>query len=122
MLRAIAGPALMHYAARNAFSQSIPKLAQLLVGFPAGGTTEVVARLIAEQLQGVYADTVIVDNKPGAGGRIAIENLTRKNTARDTLLLTPDFPLTLSLAERKLTYDLFRKLDHLLVEYSGSGH
>ena len=43
-----------------------PETARILVGFPAGGTTDAVSRRIAERLQGSYAKTVLVDNKAGA--------------------------------------------------------
>jgi tripartite-type tricarboxylate transporter receptor subunit TctC len=45
--------------------------ARILVGFPPGGTVDAVARRIADKMRGNYAKTVLVDNKPGAGGRMA---------------------------------------------------
>jgi tripartite-type tricarboxylate transporter receptor subunit TctC len=71
------------------------ELAKLVVGFPAGGTTDAVTRRVAEKMRGVYAKNVIVENKPGAGGRIAAEMV--KNTPPDgsTFLLTPASIITL---------------------------
>lgn len=48
---------------------------RILVGFPAGGTIDIVARLLAEQLKDELGATVIVDSKPGAGGQIAAQAL-----------------------------------------------
>jgi tripartite-type tricarboxylate transporter receptor subunit TctC len=68
--------------------------ARLLVGFPAGGTTDVIARLLAAALTD-YASTVVVENRPGGAGRFAIEAL--KTSARDgsVFLLAPLATMTL---------------------------
>lgn len=50
-----------------------PSPARINVGFAAGGTLDVIARKLADQLRGKYAETVIVESKIGAGGRIANE-------------------------------------------------
>lgn len=62
---------------------------RILAGFPAGGSIDTVARLIAEAWRGRYAASVVVEQKVGAGGRIAIGAL--KDAAPDglTLLLSP---------------------------------
>lgn len=69
--------------------------AKILVGFPAGGTTDAVSRRVAERLQGSYAKTVLVDNKAGAGGRLAVEELKRSPADGSVLLLTPASMITL---------------------------
>jgi tripartite-type tricarboxylate transporter receptor subunit TctC len=46
-------------------------LVTFVVGYPAGGATDTVARLVAEAVQGKYANGVVVMNKAGAGGQIA---------------------------------------------------
>jgi len=50
-----------------------PALGRIVVGFAAGGTLDVIARRIADQLGGNFADSVIVEGRTGAGGRIAID-------------------------------------------------
>lgn len=69
---------------------------RILVGFPAGGGSDNIARRLAERLQGSLAPTVIVENRAGAGGQIAVSAL--KNSAPDgaTLLLTVPGPITLA--------------------------
>src|SRR5437667_7339879 len=71
-------------------------IARVLVGFPAGGTTDAVSRRVAEKLQGGgYAKVALVENKPGAGGRLAVDELRRAPADGTTLLLTPAAMITL---------------------------
>jgi len=69
---------------------------KILVGFPPGGSADVIARVLAQQLTAkLGGQSVIVDNKPGASGRIAIEAL--KNSVPDgtTLFVTPSGPMVI---------------------------
>jgi tripartite-type tricarboxylate transporter receptor subunit TctC len=68
---------------------------RLLVGFPAGGTVDATARRLAEKLRGSYAKNALVENKPGAGGRIAAEELKRSAPDGTSLLVTPAAMITL---------------------------
>jgi tripartite-type tricarboxylate transporter receptor subunit TctC len=69
---------------------------KVLCGFPAGGTTDAVSRRVAEKLQsGGYAKVGLVDNKPGAGGRLAVDELRRSPADGSVLLLTPAAMITL---------------------------
>src|SRR5690606_34151069 len=67
----------------------------LVVGFPPGGASDLVARLVAQQLQGTYAQNVIVDNRPGAAGRIAAEHVKNRPADGRTMLFTPTFPMSI---------------------------
>jgi tripartite-type tricarboxylate transporter receptor subunit TctC len=69
--------------------------ARIIVGFPPGGTTDAVARRMADKLRGSYAKVVLVDNKPGAGGRLGVDELRRNPPDGSTLLLTPASIITL---------------------------
>ena len=66
----------------------IDKPARMIVGFPPGGAADLVARLFASQIKG-YAPSIIVDNKPGAGGRIALEHVKQSPPDGATLAFTP---------------------------------
>jgi len=73
---------LLGLAALAAQAQDKPPI-KLLVGFPPGGASDSVARLVAERLRDVLKQQVIVDNRPGVGGRLAAEAI--KNAAPDGL-------------------------------------
>ena len=67
---------------------------KIIVGFPPGGSADVVSRHLAEKLAPGYARSVIVDNRPGAAGRIAIEMLRNSPPDGRTLVLTPASTVT----------------------------
>lgn len=62
---------------------------KVVVGFPAGATSDILSRLVADRMRETLGQPVIVENKPGAGGRVANELV--KNAAPDgtMLLMTP---------------------------------
>ena len=79
---------------------------RLVVGFAPGGSADIAARLISERMAVELKQPVVVENKPGAGGRIAAEQL--KNAAPDgnTLMLTPIVvPVLAPMVFAKLPYD-----------------
>ena len=69
--------------------------AKIIVGFPPGGTTDVMARKVADKLRGPYARTVIVENRPGAGGQLGVVALKDSPPDGSTLLLTPSSMLSI---------------------------
>jgi tripartite-type tricarboxylate transporter receptor subunit TctC len=90
-------------------AQAVNKIVRVIVGFPAGGGTDIVARILAEAMQGHYGSSIIVEDKPGASARLAVEFV--KNAAPDgsVMLFTPDFPMTLyPHSFKSLNYDPVR--------------
>jgi tripartite-type tricarboxylate transporter receptor subunit TctC len=75
-------------AALPALAEYPEKPIRLLVPFGAGGITDVVARAFADQLGRELNQSIIVDNRPGAGGNIAAEALKRSEPDGYTLMLT----------------------------------
>lgn len=63
---------------------------RVLVGFAPGGATDVVARQLGEKLKDLLGQTIVVDNKPGAGGMIATQLLKSSPADGSTLMLTID--------------------------------
>ncbi|HEU5176855.1 MAG TPA: tripartite tricarboxylate transporter substrate binding protein, partial [Burkholderiales bacterium] len=77
-------------AAMPALAQDWPKARPLhiVVGFGPGATTDLVARLVQPKLQEALGQTVIVENKPGAGGNVATQQVKRAAADGYTLLVT----------------------------------
>ena len=69
--------------------------AKIIVGFPPGGTTDVMARKVADKLRGAYARVALVENRPGAGGQLGVIALKDAPSDGSTLLLTPSSMLTI---------------------------
>jgi tripartite-type tricarboxylate transporter receptor subunit TctC len=68
---------------------------RILVGFPPGGSVDVVARLLADRMRASLNQNVIVENKPGAGGRVALQELKRAAPDGQVLCLTPSGALVI---------------------------
>lgn len=76
-------------ASGAAWAQSSKHMTRLLVGFPPGGTVDVLARAISQKLSKDTAP-VIVENKPGAGGRLAVVETRNAPADGKTVLMTAD--------------------------------
>ncbi len=75
-------------AAGAASAQSWPtKTVTIVVPFPAGGTTDVLARAVGSKLSAVIGQSVIVDNKPGAGATLGAEFVSKASADGHTLLM-----------------------------------
>jgi tripartite-type tricarboxylate transporter receptor subunit TctC len=81
--------------AAPAFAQSVSRPARVVIGFPAGGSSDIVARLYAQRLSGLYAPSMIVDGRVGAAGRIAVEHIRDAEKDGSAYLQTPASMLTL---------------------------
>ena len=93
----------------RAQAPSIPETARIVVGFPPGGAPDLIARRLAEQLTGKLARAVIVDNRPGAAGRIAVDIARQSPPDGSTLLLNPAGVLTINPhSYTRLNYDPFK--------------
>lgn len=68
---------------------------RILVGFPPGGGSDAIARLLADRLKDELGATVIVDNRPGAGGQIAAQQLKSAAADGHTLFLTHDHTISI---------------------------
>ena len=89
-------------------AQALPESARILVGYPPGGSPDLVARRLAELLTGKLAKSVIVDNRPGAAGRIAVDIARQSPPDGLTLLLNPAGVLTINPHTfKKSNYDPF---------------
>lgn len=80
-------PLLAALAAPAAWAQTGP--IRIVVGFPPGGSSDVTARIVAEKMQATLGTTVVVENRPGAGGRIAAQGVKESPADGNTLMLAP---------------------------------
>jgi len=96
----------------HAQAQDFPpkKPVTLVVGFAAGGAADAAARLIARKLGEDIGQTVIVDNKAGAGGNIAHQYVANGPTDGSMLLFGSVGPLTIAPHVMKVSYDPFKDL------------
>ncbi|MEQ1776402.1 MAG: tripartite tricarboxylate transporter substrate binding protein [Burkholderiales bacterium] len=78
-----------------AIAQQYPaKAVRMIVGFPAGGTSDIMARLTGQKLSEAWGQTFIIDNRPGAGGNIGTELVAKSPPDGYTLLVSPGSTLT----------------------------
>jgi tripartite-type tricarboxylate transporter receptor subunit TctC len=83
---AVAAPAAIAQPARTV---------RILVGFPAGGGTDAIARLLAERLKDELGSPVIVENRPGAGGQLAAQALKAAAPDGSTFLISHDHTISI---------------------------
>jgi tripartite-type tricarboxylate transporter receptor subunit TctC len=76
-------------------AQAQDRVMRILVGFPPGGSADIVARLLTEPMKAALDQNVIVDNKPGAAGRVALGELKRAAPDGNTLVLAPSGALVI---------------------------
>ena len=102
---------LVLFAGAAAAQGSYPaKPVRLIVGYTPGGATDIVARLLAAKLQEALGQTVIVENKPGAGSNIASEFVAKSAPDGYTLLVGSIANATNMVVYKKLGYDTLRDL------------
>jgi tripartite-type tricarboxylate transporter receptor subunit TctC len=87
-LHLAAGAAVSPTFSRSAGAQSYPaRPVRVIVGFPAGGPTDITARLIGQWLSERLGQQFVIDNRPGAGSNIAVETAVRAPPDGYTLLI-----------------------------------
>ncbi len=69
---------------------------RIVVTFPPGGTSDLVARLLAQHLDADYGQKAVVDNRPGAAGTVAADYVSRQAPDGTTLILSNNAPFTIS--------------------------
>ena len=93
---------------------------RIVVGAPAGGTADIIARLVGNAMSTGLGQAVVVDNKPGAGGAIAMDAMLSAPKDGHTYLLSVNALVTELPYSFKPKYDPFKDLKPL-VELAGSG-
>ncbi|WP_342130986.1 Bug family tripartite tricarboxylate transporter substrate binding protein [Hydrogenophaga sp. OTU3427] len=109
-------------AAVSAIAATVPATAQtyperpirIVVPFPAGGGTDSLTRLIANAANTKYGWTIVVENKPGAGGNLALETVSKSKPDGYTLVMAQTDNAVLNpLLYKKLSYDAVKDFEPL---------
>ncbi|TEA77222.1 tripartite tricarboxylate transporter substrate-binding protein [Allopusillimonas ginsengisoli] len=79
---------------------------RIVIGFAPGGALDILARTLAEKLRISLGKTVIVENRPGASSRVALEHVVRAPADGNTVLISSSSPLIIfPLTYKRLSYD-----------------
>ena len=95
-------------AVPSAFAAYPEKPIRLIVGFSAGGTTDVVARVLGKEVGDALGQPVVVENRPGAGSNIAAEAVARAEPDRNTLLMVAVTSAINHTLYKNLSFDLVK--------------
>src|SRR5438128_1759850 len=100
-----------HVFALAALVLSFPAAAQyperpvtMLAGYPAGGLVDVVARVVAEGMKPKFPNGLVVVNRPGAAGSVAVAEMARSQPDGYTIVLTPHSALVIAAQLQNLAY------------------
>lgn len=97
-----------------AFAAWPDKPIKIVVTFPAGGASDIVARVMAEQLAKVLGQAVVVDNRPGAGGSVGGTLVAQSPADGYTLMLSNSTPISIGpFALEKQPYDPVEAFSHI---------
>ena len=108
-MRACAPALMIGLLCGAAQAQEYPvKPLRILVGFAAGSGTDMAARMMAQRLSESVGQPVIVENRPGAGGVIAIETIAKAPADGYTLLVTAASIMIQPVMRSKLSFDVQR--------------
>ena len=101
------GGGLLWLAAFPARAQAYPsRIIKMIVPYPAGGTTDLLGRLVADQLKSGLGATVVVENKPGAGTTLGADQVAKSAADGYTLLMATSTTLAINKTlYKKLPYD-----------------
>jgi tripartite-type tricarboxylate transporter receptor subunit TctC len=95
----------------HALAQTYPtRPIRMLIGFPAGSSSDIVGRVVATKLSDGFGRAVVFDNRPGAGGNIAAELVAKAAPDGYTVLYANTGIAVAHTAYEKLGYDVFRDL------------
>ena len=88
------GASLLVSPTASVHAQTVQKSVRFVIGLPPGSSIDVAARFLIDRMKG-YASTIIVEHKPGASYRIAVEAVKQSTADGSTVLLSPAGPLVL---------------------------
>ncbi|MFO0481328.1 MAG: Bug family tripartite tricarboxylate transporter substrate binding protein, partial [bacterium] len=109
---ALAIAALVLSTALPSYAQSFPsRPVRMIVGFPPGGATDLVARILQPKLQDSFGQQMVVDNRPGANGVISLEILSRSDADGHSVAFGHIGNLVISPTLQKVPYDPYKSFE-----------
>ena len=107
----------------NIFAQSYPtRPVKIIVPYPPGGATDIAARLIAGSLTEAFGQAFTVENRPGAGGMIALDQVASAAPDGYTLLVASTGPIAISpVLYKDRNFDPLTKMDGIILFASAPG-
>lgn len=98
-------------AGATSFAQTYPaKAVRLIVPFPPGGSTDLVARVVGLKMADSWGKQVVIDNRPGANGMIGSDIVAKANPDGYSIVLGTIGPMAINASLYKMPYDILKDL------------
>lgn len=106
--------AVLHVSTGGVFAQSYPNgQIKILVGFPPGGTTDIIARDVGQELEKAWHQNVIIENRAGANGALAAAQLAKLPPDGQTLMMIVSGHITNPLVSPSAGYDVLKDFTNI---------
>ena len=110
-LHLAAGAGAVPAVSRNAWAQAYPaRPVRIIVGYPSGGSNDILARLMAQWLSERMGQQFVIENRPGAGSNIATEAVVKADPDGYTLLMVSAANMSNAALYDKLSYNFIRDI------------
>ena len=117
--RQLLSAAVLLAIAASACAQTYPaRPIRMVLGFPPGGSTDLVARVVAQKMTESWGQQVVVDNRPGANGMIGADLVAKAAPDGHNLLLSSIGPMAINASLYKMPYDIVA--DFAPITYTGN--
>ena len=102
---------LLAFVSAASFAQTYPaKAVRLIVPFPPGGSTDLVARVVGQKMADSWGKQVVIDNRPGANGMIGSDIVAKADPDGYSIVLGTIGPMAINASLYKMPYDIMKDL------------
>lgn len=110
-IRSLLTTTIMLLASFSASALDYPtKAVRLIVPFPPGGSTDLVARVVGQKMADTWGKQVVIDNRPGANGMIGSDIVAKANPDGYSIVLGTIGPMAINASLYKMPYDILKDL------------
>jgi len=110
-IRSLLTITLLLLVSTASIAQDYPsKAIRLIVPFPPGGSTDLVARVVGQKMADSWGKQVVIDNRPGANGMIGSDIVAKANPDGYTIVLGTIGPMAINASLYKMPYDILKDL------------